>query len=505
MLEIKNLNIKTLKEGKEIITDLNLAINQNDKLAIIGEEGNGKSTLLKCIYDYNLIKDYATITGKIIKNNLNIGHLEQFLDSGWNAQTLEEYFVKDKPNLEINYDRYGELYKLDSIFNELGFENINFENKLISNLSGGEKVKVQIAKILLNSPDLLLLDEPTNDIDIETLEWLEDFIINSKIPIVFISHDEVLLEKTANGILHLERIENKTKAKYTIEHIGYKEYIEKRNYLIDRQYRISRHEQKEQEKQKERLNNIYNSVRHQLETISRQNPGGARLLKKKMKNVKAMEKRMSKQEITNVPDVEEKIFAKFHNQDEIHNSKVILDYNLNELKIGNKVLKTNIHIRIIGKEKVCIIGRNGTGKTTLIKKIYENMKYRKDIKIGYMPQNYDELLLDADVNCIDFLRISYSKEEETTIRTYLASMRFTVEETNSLVSNLSGGQKAKLFIIKLILQKANVLILDEPTRNLSPLSTPVIRELLKNFDGTIISISHDRKYIDEVCDRVIEF
>ena len=132
------------------------------------------------------------------------------------------------------------------------------------------------------------------------------------------------------------------------------------------------------------------------------------------------------------------------------------------------------------------------------------MKYRKDIKIGYMPQNYDELL-DADVNCIDFLRISYSKEEETTIRTYLASMRFTIEETNSLVSNLSGGQKAKLFIIKLILQKANVLILDEPTRNLSPLSTPVIRELLKNFDGTIISISHDRKYIDEVCDRVIEF
>ena len=150
------------------------------------------------------------------------------------------------------------------------------------------------------------------------------------------------------------------------------------------------------------------------------------------------------------------------------------------------------------------MGKNGSGKTTLIKKIYDNMKKRADLKAGYMPQNYDDLL-NSENTALEFLRINYTKEEETNIRTYLFSMKFTEDEINSKVLDLSGGQKAKLFIVKLILEKANVLILDEPTRNLSPLSNPVIRNLLKNFDATIISVSHDRKFIEEVCSRVIEF
>ena len=132
------------------------------------------------------------------------------------------------------------------------------------------------------------------------------------------------------------------------------------------------------------------------------------------------------------------------------------------------------------------------------------MKNRTDLKVGYMPQNYDDLLNSKDT-VLDFLRNDYTKEEETNIRTYLFSMKFTDDEIKSSVIDLSGGQKAKLFIVKLILEKANVLILDEPTRNLSPLSNPVIRNLLKNFEGTIISVSHDRKFIEEVCTRVIEF
>lgn len=504
MLEVKDLTIKTLKGEKEIIKDLSFTVNKNDKLAIIGEEGNGKSTLLKCIYNQELIKDYTYVTGKIIKNNLSIGYLKQFLESSWENQIVGDYFLKESPDSEIDYEKYATIYKLDEIFKKLNLDYDKFENKLIGNLSGGEKVKVQIAKILLDSPDLLLLDEPTNDIDIETLEWLENFILTSKVPIIFISHDEVLLEKVANGILHLEKINNKTKARYTYEHIGYKEYVEKRNNLIDKQYQISRYEKREQEKQLHRINDIYNSVRYNLETITRQNPSGGRLLKKKMKNVKAMLNRVQNQELTEAPDVEEKIFAKFHNEDEIHNSKVILDLSLKELKVENTILKENIHIKIIGKEKVCIVGKNGSGKTTLIKKIYDNMKKRADLKAGYMPQNYDDLL-NSENTALEFLRINYTKEEETNIRTYLFSMKFTEDEINSKVLDLSGGQKAKLFIVKLILEKANVLILDEPTRNLSPLSNPVIRNLLKNFDGTIISVSHDRKFIEEVCSRVIEF
>ena len=504
MLEIKELTIKTLKGEKEIINNLNLSIDKNDKIAIIGEEGNGKSTLLKCIYNQDLIKDYTIVTGKIIKNNLNIGYLEQFLENSWESQIVEEYFVKNAPNSDIDYEKYSEIYKLEEIFKTLNLDYDKFKNRLIGKLSGGEKIKIQIAKILLNSPDLLLLDEPTNDIDIETLEWLENFILISKIPILFISHDEILLEKVANGILHLEQIKNKTKAKYTFEHIGYREYVEKRNYLIDKMYQISRYEKREKEKQLQRINDIYNSVRYNLETISRQNPSGGRLLKKKMKNVKAMRDRVQDKKITEAPYVEEKIFAKFHNEDEIHNSKVILDFSLDKLKVDNIILKENIHIEIIGKEKVCIVGKNGSGKTTLIKKIYDSIKDRKDIKVGYMPQNYDELLT-IKISALEFLKIDYTKEEETTIRTYLASMKFTNDEINSSVSSLSGGQKAKLFIIKLIIEKANVLILDEPTRNLSPLSNPVIRNLLKNFEGTIISVSHDRKFIEDVCTIIIEF
>ncbi len=504
MLEIKKLNIKTLDNEKEIITNLDLVINTDDRLAIIGEEGNGKSTLLKCIYDENLIKDYSIVSGNIIKNNIKIGYLEQFLDKEWNLQTVDEYFVKDIPVSEIDYEKYSEIYKLNEIFNQLNIDYKSFENKVIKNLSGGEKVKIQLAKILFNYPDLLLLDEPTNDIDIETLEWLENFILNSKIPVVFISHDEVLLERVANGILHLEQINNKTKAKYTIEHIGYKEYSEKRKYLLDRQYQIARNEKKEQEKQLNKLNDMYNSVRYDLEGVSRQNPGKARLLKKKMKNIKSMKNRMLDREITEIPDVEEKIFAKFHNEDEIHNSKIILDYYLDELKVENTILKKDIHIQVVGKEKICIIGKNGSGKTTFLKHIYDILKERKDIKLGYMPQNYDEIL-NSNINCVEFLKIDNSKQEETIIRTYLASMKFTNDEINSSISKLSGGQKAKLFIVKLILDKSNVLILDEPTRNLSPLSNPIIRNLLKEFDGTIISVSHDRKYISEVCSKIIEF
>ena len=180
------------------------------------------------------------------------------------------------------------------------------------------------------------------------------------------------------------------------------------------------------------------------------------------------------------------------------------DFSLDKLKVENLILKENIHIKVIGKEKVCIVGKNGSGKTTLIKKIYDNMKDRTDIKVGYMPQNYDDLLI-SEITALEFLKIDNTKDEETNIRTYLSSMKFTKDEINSPISILSGGQKAKLFMVKLIIEKANVLILDEPTRNLSPLSNPVIRNLLKSFDGTIISVSHDRKFIEDVCTRIIKF
>ena len=154
-------------------------------------------------------------------------------------------------------------------------------------------------------------------------------------------------------------------------------------------------------------------------------------------------------------------------------------------------------------KKICIIGKNGIGKTTLIRKIAKSMLERKDLRVEYMPQNYEELL-NLDMTPVDFLDSTGDKEERTRIRTYLGSLKYTVDEMEHPIRELSGGQKAKILLLKMSMSGANVLILDEPTRNFSPLSSPVIRGMLREFPGAIISVSHDRKYIDEVCDKVYE-
>lgn len=502
MLEVKNLTINDLN-GKEIIKNVNFTLNKNDKLAIIGEEGNGKSTLLKYIYNYDLVKDYVDIVdGKIIKNNIKLGYLEQFLNYMWNDYSVLEFFLKENVDSNINFEIYSHIYIIEKIFKDLRLNTLYLdEDKKIGNLSGGEKVKLQLAKLIFSNPDVLLLDEPTNDLDVETLIWLEDFIKAQTIPVIFISHDKLLLENVSNAILHIERINNKQNSRVTYENIGYKEYIIKRQYLLDRQENIAQNERREYNKQLEKFRRMYDKVNHELNNVSRQMPSKGRLLKKKMKSVKAFEKRLDKVEIARRPEVEEHIVAKFHNEDNIHDKKVILDFYTPELVIDNSVLSQNINLKVIGKEKVCIIGKNGCGKTTLIKEIYNVLKSRKDIKVGYMPQNYEDIFLKYKTP-IEFLTKEYTKEERTSAITYLNSMKFTNDEIFGDISNLSGGQKAKLFIVDLIMKKCNVLLLDEPTRNLSPLSTPVINNLLKDYKGAIISVSHDRIYILEVCDSI---
>ena len=216
----------------------------------------------------------------------------------------------------------------------------------------------------------------------------------------------------------------------------------------------------------------------------------------------AQEKKLINLEITEIPNYEESINFFFEDAF-IPSTKKILNLNIKELKVENKVLAKNIELNIIGNKHICIIGKNGVGKSTLIKIIYENLKNRTDIKVGYMPQTYDDVLNNYK-NVLDFLCTGKDKEEITKVRMYLGNMNFTRDEMMGEIKNLSGGSKAKLFLIKLVLDKCNVLILDEPTRNVSPLSNPVIRKVLKEFNGTIISISHDRKYIDEVANEIYE-
>lgn len=487
MIEIKNLSIKV--NDRYLVKDLSLNLNKNDKLAIIGEEGNGKSTLLKCIIG---ICNYAEVTGTINLNNNKIGYLEQHITESYKEQKVFDYlFISDNDY----YNKINNLYKNLTILNIKD----DILDKRMNILSGGEKIKVAILKLLLDDNDALLLDEPTNDLDIETLIWLENFINKIDKPIIYISHDETLLSKTANMILHIESLKKKTECKHTLLRIKYDEYVDLRLRTILHQTQVHNFEKKELEKKEEKLKWQKQRVEFEQNNISRSDPHGGRLLKKKMHNVKSQEKKLENIDITEKPDPEESIYFKFEEVN-IPNNKKILNLNNYNLIINNNNIKINLEV--YGNVHICIIGKNGTGKTTLIRKIYDMLKDRTDIKVGYMPQDYNDILNSYD-NVLGFITNgSKNKEEITKSRMYLGNMKFTPEEMTGNIDNLSGGSKAKLILMKLVLDKCNVLILDEPTRNVSPLSNPVIRKVLKEFNGTIISVSHDRKYIEEVPNKI---
>ena len=222
MLEIRNLTI--LVNGRYIIKDLSLTLNKGDKLAIIGEEGNGKSTLLKTILS---MCDYGETGGTINLKGNRVGYLEQVISGDNLNKKVYDYLFSSE---EDYYNKISELYKYLELFN---LEDEILEQKIIS-LSGGEKVKVNILKLLIEEFDILFLDEPTNDLDIETLEWLEKFINGTSKPIIYVSHDESLLSNTANMILHLEQIKEKTDCRYTLLKIDYDTYVSKRLRMIDK-------------------------------------------------------------------------------------------------------------------------------------------------------------------------------------------------------------------------------------------------------------------------------
>ena len=309
-----------------------------------------------------------------------------------------------------------------------------------------------------------------------------------------------LLSNTATIILHIEQIMKKTDCRHTLLKMNYDTYVDMRLRKIDKQTQVAKLEKREFNKQQEKLRKIMEKVEYRQNTVSRKNPHEAQVLKKKMHSLKSQEKKLDGVQLTEIPDVEESIHF-FFDEVEIPRTKNIISLHIPTLKIQNKILSKNICLDVIGNKHLCIIGKNGVGKSTLMKQIYQELKDRTDIKVGYMPQNYDDILNQYEY-VLDFISSSGNVYEMTKARMYLGNMKFTKEEMTGKIKDLSNGTKAKLFLIKLVLEQCNVLLLDEPTRNVSPLSNPVIRNVLKAYKGTIISISHDRKYIEEVIDSV---
>lgn len=501
MLQIKNLTISHKKDLKTIVEKFNCVLNDGDKAVIIGEEGNGKSTLLKWIYDPGLIGDYCDAKGERIGSGQRFGYLPQELPVEDRSKSIYEYFAGVEAFFDQTPKELGRMAKEFSLPSDFFYS-----GQTMGTLSGGEKVKAQMLRLLMTQPDILLLDEPSNDIDIETLEWLERLILGWNRIVLFISHDETLIEHTANVVIHMEQIRRKTQSRYTVAHMPYLQYRQERSSQFEKQARQAAGDRREKKLRDEKYRRIYQSVEYAQNAITRQNPSGGRLLKKKMHAVKSMERRFAREDtaMTEMPEEESAIFFKIGDADSgIPDGKTVLKFTLDTLYTPDKerILSRNIFLQIRGPEKICIVGTNGAGKTTLLHQIAEELLGRTDISAEYMPQNYEELLT-LSMTPVDFLDRTGDKNERTRIRTYLGSLKYTADEMDHTIEELSGGQKAKLLLLKMSLSGANVLILDEPTRNFSPLSGPVIRQMLQGFPGAVISISHDRKYMEEVCDKI---
>lgn len=519
MLIISNLSLILKKDLRVLIKDFSLTVNKKDKIGIIGEEGNGKSSLLKAIYNQEEASKYLEIKGTINIKNEKIGYLPQMFEKELLEKSVYELLNEKIDYSLLDYKKYYfyiDKFKLDE-------EKLLSSSFLVGNLSGGERIKLFLLIELMKEPTVLLLDEPSNDLDLLSLNLLEELIINLNIPVIFISHDEHFLSRCANRIVHIESLKSKSEARVSVKNLSYDDYYQTREDFLDKNIREFNKDKENFEKKIEKYNRVYQSVNYALNTVSRQAPSVAKNLKDKMHSIKSMEKRYikEKENLTQKYEVEDAINLKFDNLDKgksgSSNSKInylvdankeVLDLNIDSLKVnsGITLIDKQISLYIKGAKKVALIGENGVGKTTLLRLIYHELKKNASFKVGYMSQNYEDELLNY-LSPLDYLSKTLNvsnKEDLTKIQTYLGSLKLTYEEMNRSISSLSGGEKAKIFFAKLILEKDNVMLLDEPTRNISPLSNKAFINSIKEYNGVLIAVSHDRNFVYQVFDDIYE-
>lgn len=497
MLQIKNLDITLIKDDRKLLEKFDLALNPGDKVGLIGEEGNGKSILLKTIIKREKVENYSQIRGEIHKKDEIVAYLPQSLDEKFLNMTAHDYMEQVLDPSLIDYNKFYK-YLGDFDLNE----DLVFGDLKLSYLSGGERVKILLLFELLKEPTVFLFDEPSNDLDYDSMKVLTKLMKEMEIPLIFVSHDPSLLRNIANRIVHLEQVHRRQIPRHTVFNGGYEAYINERENQIRIQSIRANKEREEFEKKAARYNRVYNSVDHAINATKNDIEG--KNLKDKMASVKSLGKRLDKEKekLTPRPDFEDAIGIFFDKRIGIPNSKVVLDFKMDELRVGEKILAKNIGLKIRGPEKICIVGKNGVGKTSILKEIYKRFE-KSDLRVGYMPQDYFEYLKESETP-ISYLAKQDSKEEKIRISNLLGSLNFSREEMLRPLKSLSGGQKAKVFFAKMNMDGAEVLILDEPTRNISPISQPEIIGSLKAYKGAIIAVSHDRDFIREVFDDLYE-
>lgn len=494
MLSVNNLTAVHKDTGYTLFSNLSFSVQKGDKLAVIGAEGNGKTSLLEIICRPDEAMHWLTWSGSVTYHPWKMGYLPQACPPSLLRKTAAEWM------LPLAGD--ADLYRLAAEF-RLSTD-VLFAQRTLATLSGGERTKLCLIRLLVHPPDLLVLDEPTNDLDLESIITLENFIQNSQAALLYISHDETLLDRTANRILHLEQIWRRTTSRVTLSGLGFRDYMEAFTSSIARQNQQAAKEEEFYQEKLKRYRRIESRVEHEQAVISRQDPGGARLLKKKMHEVKSLGRRFEREHArqTQRTDREDEVNFFLEDLPGVPAGREILRLFLPELHIGDRVLSRNVRLDITGSEHMAITGANGSGKTTLLRTIQRIIETQRGLRTFYLPQNANELF-ENDMPAIDFLAPDGKTSSKEAASALLGSLRFSRDEMTSLTSTLSGGQKIKLAFAKLRLTRPNVLLLDEPSRHLSPLSNPAFRASVAAFKGCVISVSHDRAFLAEVCTRVL--
>ncbi|ACJ32591.1 ABC-F family ATP-binding cassette domain-containing protein [Anoxybacillus flavithermus] len=496
--------------AEQVLSDIKLEIQEKDRIALVGRNGAGKSTLLKIIAG-----QLSYDTGEIIKpKHVTIGYLDQYtglqahrsiweemLDVFAPLQQMEKQLRELEQQMSLHdadyerlleqYDRLqtefkekgGYQYEADirSVLHGLRFSQYDYTTK-VSTLSGGQRTRLALGKLLLTRPDLLILDEPTNHLDMETLQWLEQYLKNYDGAILIVSHDRYFLDQIVTQVYELSR----TKIK---KYVGnYTSYLQQRAEQFEQQLKLY-------EKQQEEITKLKDFIQRNIARAST------------TKRAQSRRKQLEKMNIIDKPLGDEKS-ASFRFEIERPSGNDVLT--ANDLAIGyDHIIATNLSFRITRGDSIALIGPNGIGKSTLLKTIIKQLhpkqgeiRYGTNVQIGYYDQ--EQAQLTSNKRVIDELWDEDRLRTEKEIRTILGNFLFSGDDVLKPVQTLSGGEKARLALAKLMMKKANVLVLDEPTNHLDLDSKEVLEQALIEYPGTIIFVSHDRYFINKIATKIYE-
>ncbi len=471
MLTIDHISMEF--SSRPVLDDITFLINRKERIALVGKNGAGKTTLLRLIAG-----EYQPTSGRIAKEtDMTIGYLPQVM-LFHDDRTLREEMM-----LVAHEDEARFVAEMDRTVIGLGFERKDFDRPC-SEFSGGWRMRIELAKILLSHPDLLLLDEPTNHLDIESIQWLEDFLKSSPSAVLMVSHDRAFIDNVCNRTIEI------TLGRIYDYNVNYSKFVELRKERHEQQVRAYQNQQKMIQDTEEFIERFRYKATKAVQVQSR---------------IKQLEK-LERLEV----DLEDtsRLNLRFPPAPRSGDFPLIIE----DLRkdFGSHNVFHDVTFTIRRGEKVAFVGKNGEGKTTLVKCIMGQLDYLgtlkigHNVKIGYFAQN-QAVLLDENLTVFETIDYVAVGDIRTKIRDILGAFMFGGEASEKKVKVLSGGERSRLAMIRLLLEPCNLLILDEPTNHLDMQSKDVLKAALQDFNGTLICVSHDRDFLNGLVSKVYEF